>query len=187
MHHSFLYNSLPSLHDYVLAPGLNNFLLLWGSETKLFYNSLVLPIFDYADLVWGDKDNVSLMKELQILQNKAAKLILDRSPHSSSTDALIVLRWLNLEERRKCHRCIYAYKCINGQLNHSLDIVRKSDIHSYNTRNNDTIKLPKIKYNWGKQRSRYHCFKDFNELERTVRNSASFPIFKKCLFSAFYN
>ena len=153
----------------------------------LFYNSLVLPIFDYADLVWGDKDNVSLMKELQILQNKAAKLILDRSPHSSSTDALIVLRWLNLEERRKCHRCIYAYKCINGQLNHSLDIVRKSDIHSYNTRNNDTIKLPKIKYNWGKQRSRYHCFKDFNELERTVRNSASFPIFKKCLFSAFYN
>ena len=100
----------------------------------LFYNSLVLPIFDYADLVWGDKDNVSLMKELQILQNKAAKLILDRSLHSSSTDALTVLRWLNLEERRKCHRCIYAY----------------------NTRNKDTIKLPKIKYNWGKHRSRYH-------------------------------
>ena len=153
----------------------------------LFYNSLVLPIFDYADLVWGDKDNVSLMKELQILQNKAAKLILDRSLHSSSTDALTVLRWLNLEERRKCHRCIYAYKCINGQLNHSLDIVRKSDMHSYNTRNKDTIKLPKIKYNWGKHRSRYHCFIDFNELERTVRNSASLPIFKKCLFSAFYN
>ena len=58
----------------------------------LFYNSLVLPIFDYADLVWGDKDNVSLMKELQILQNKAAKLILDRSLQSSSTDALTVLR-----------------------------------------------------------------------------------------------
>ena len=36
----------------------------------VFYNSLVLPIFDYADLVWGDKDNVSLMKALQILQKK---------------------------------------------------------------------------------------------------------------------
>ena len=106
-----------------------------------FYNSLVLPIFDYADLVWGDKDNISLMNELQILQNKAAKLILDRPPYSSSTDALTILRWPNLEERRKCHRCIYAYKCINGQLNHSLDIVRKSDMHSYNTRNKDTIKL----------------------------------------------
>ena len=40
----------------------------------LFHNSLVLPIFDYANLVWGDKDNVSLMKELQIRQNKAAKM-----------------------------------------------------------------------------------------------------------------
>ena len=79
----------------------------------------MLPIFHYADLVWGDNDNVSLMEELQILQNKAAKLILDRSFHSSSTDALKALRWLNLEERRKCHRCIYAYKCINRQLEHS--------------------------------------------------------------------
>ena len=63
----------------------------------------MLPIFDYADLVWGDKDNVCLMKELQILQNKAAKLILDRPLYSSSINALTVLRWMNLEERRKCH------------------------------------------------------------------------------------
>ena len=63
-------------------------------------------------------------------------------------------------------------------------IVRKSDMHSYNTCNKDAIRLPKIKYNWGKHRSQYHCFKDFdfNELERTVRNSASLPMFKKCLF-----
>ena len=127
------------------------------------------------------------MKELQILQNKAAKLILDRSLHSSSTDALTVLRWLNLEERRKCHRCTDAYKCTNGQLNHSLDIVKKSDMYSYNTRNKATIKLPKIQYNWRKHCSRYHCFKDLYELEKTVRNSASLPNFKKCLFSAFYN
>ena len=122
---------------------------------------------------------------LRCLQDKAAKSILDRPLHSSSTDALKFLRWLNLEERRKCHRCIYAYKCINGQPEHSLDILRKSDTHSYNIRNKDTIKLPKIRCNWGKHRSRYHCFKYFNELERTVRNSASWPIFKKCLFYAF--
>ena len=42
-----------------------------------------------------------------------------------------------------------------------------------------------FKYNRGKHRSRYHCFIDFNELERTVRNSASLPIFKKCLFFCF--
>ena len=42
-------------------------------------NSLVMPLFDYADLVWGDKHNVTLMTSSQVLQNKAAKIILDTS------------------------------------------------------------------------------------------------------------
>ena len=46
----------------------------------LFYNSLRLPIFDYADLVWGDKDNVSLMKELKKFC-KTKKLIDHLTPH----------------------------------------------------------------------------------------------------------
>ena len=120
-------------------------------------------------------------------RNYTTSSLLDRPLHSSSTNALTVLRWMNLEERRKCHRCIYTYNCINGQLEHCLDIVRKSDMHSYNTRNKDTITLSKIKHNWGKHRSRYHCFKDFNGLEQTIRKSANLPVFKKCLFSTFYN
>jgi len=35
-----------------------------------------MPLFEYADLVWGDKHNVTLMSSLQVLQNKAAKIIL---------------------------------------------------------------------------------------------------------------
>ena len=45
----------------------------------LFYSSLALPIFDYTDIVWGDKNNITIMNHLQILQNKAAKLILDKA------------------------------------------------------------------------------------------------------------
>ncbi|EDO31570.1 predicted protein, partial [Nematostella vectensis] len=66
----------------------------------LYYNSLVLPLFEYADLVWGDKHNVTIMSNLQILQNKAAKIILDRPLYSSATDALVKLKWLPLEKRR---------------------------------------------------------------------------------------
>ena len=43
-------------------------LLLYNARL-LYYNSLVLPIIDYADLVWGDKDNAALMNNLQVLQN----------------------------------------------------------------------------------------------------------------------
>ena len=66
-------------------------------ETRLlYYNSLILLIFDYADLTWGDKDDIVLMNDLQILQNKAAKIILDRPLHSSASNALSTLGWLNL-------------------------------------------------------------------------------------------
>ena len=58
----------------------------------LFYNNLILLIlFDYADVVWDDKNNVSIMNDLQVLQNKAAKIILDRPFHNSATSALATL------------------------------------------------------------------------------------------------
>ena len=40
------------------------------------YNALILPLFDYGDVKWGDKNNDTIMSELQILQNKAAKVML---------------------------------------------------------------------------------------------------------------
>ena len=39
-------------------------------------------MFDYADIVWRDKDNAVLMNNLKLLKNKAAKTILDRPFHS---------------------------------------------------------------------------------------------------------
>ena len=61
------------------------------SARLLFCNSLVIPLFDYADVVWGDKHNVTLMSSLQILQNKA-KTILHRPLYSPATQALANLK-----------------------------------------------------------------------------------------------
>lgn len=156
--------------------------LLPKQARLLFYNSLVLPIFDYADVIWGDKDNVVLMNELQVLQNKAAKIILNRPLHSSASDALSTLKWLNLKQRRMYHRCIYIYKCINNLTDHSLDIVKCSEIHSYNTRNKDALRLPKVKRKWGKQRTNYKAIKDWNNLDSEIRNAQTLAIFKKNLY-----
>ena len=34
---------------------------------------------EYGSMVWGDKDNKVLMDNIQVLHNKAVKLVLDRS------------------------------------------------------------------------------------------------------------
>ena len=75
------------------------------------YNTLISPLFDYADVIWGDKDNTTLMADLQILQNKAAKVILDLPGHASSTDAL---GWPTLSQRRLVNRYMITFKYIHG-------------------------------------------------------------------------
>ena len=94
----------------------------------LFYKSLVMPLFEYADLAWGDKHNITLMSNWQVLQNKAAKVILTRPLYSSSTKALAVLKWLSLEKRR-FQRCVHVSKCINGLINHDMDLIRQDVLH----------------------------------------------------------
>ena len=44
-------------------------------ETRqTLYMSLIAPLFDYADIIWGHKNNDTLMRNLQVLQNRAARL-----------------------------------------------------------------------------------------------------------------
>ena len=70
------------------------------------YNSLILPLFDYADLVWGNKNNEVLMQHLQVLQNNAARTILDLPKYFSGTQALDKLDWTPLAARRRYHRYV---------------------------------------------------------------------------------
>ena len=71
----------------------------------------------------------------------------------------------------------------NGLTEHSLDILKCSQIHSHNTRNKDTIRLPKVKRNWGKQRTNYQAIKDWNDLDSDTRNAPTLVSFKRNLFS----
>ena len=67
------------------------------------YNALIRPLFDFADTILGDRDNITLMRDLQVLQNKAAKVILDLPNYASSTDALKTIGWPTLFQERLVH------------------------------------------------------------------------------------
>ena len=68
------------------------------------YNALIRPLFDFAGTILGDRDNITLMHDLQVLQNKAAKVILDLPNYASSTDALKTLEWPTLFQECLVHR-----------------------------------------------------------------------------------
>ena len=114
-----------------------------------------------------------------MLQNKAAKLVLNKPLYSSATDALNQLGWLNLKQRRHFHRCLYVYKCVNGIASHKLELSRNSDVHRYNPRCKDHLRLLLVKRNWGKQRTCYHAFKDWNALDSDLNNILHYKHFNE--------
>ena len=67
-----------------------------------------------ANPVEGYRTMTTIMSELQILQNKAAKVLLGHPPRSSSTVALRSLDLKSRSERRFFHRCFAIYKCLIG-------------------------------------------------------------------------
>lgn len=72
-----------------------------------------------------------LRNELQLLQNKAAKIILSLPSFYSSTEALEELCWPTLFKLRLFHRCVFVYKYVNGIIDFKFDTKLISDIHSY--------------------------------------------------------
>ena len=106
---------------------------------KIYVSTIVIPILEYASIVWGDKNNKVLMDYIQVLQSKAAKIILDRAPHSSSSQVLLDLNWMNLSTRRQMQRCLFMHDFINDSERNSM-ITRSLDYHSHNTCFKETIR-----------------------------------------------
>ena len=115
----------------------------------LFFNSYVLPLFDYADIVWGDRGNSTLMLQLQSLHNKAAKIILDLPIGLSAREALNELKCKTLARRRAEHRTAFIYKCLNNLFSHRFNIEFNKDKHDYNTRCKNDIRKSASSRNWG--------------------------------------
>ena len=97
------------------------------------------------------------MNNIQIIHKKAAKFVLGQSKFSSSSEALRKLNWKTLFERRKIHRLVFMYKCLNDLIDTNSNFVSLKDVHTYNTRSKNNICLPSSKHKWGQQRSVYHC------------------------------
>ena len=159
--------------------------LLPRHARTIFVNTMITSIMEYGSLVWGDKDNKVLMDNIQVLHNKAAKLVLGRPMLSSSSDALKTLSWLTLRQRRRIHRCIYVYKSINGINDIENSFIRNSDVHGYNTRHKNDLRTMKSSTCKGLLRSNCNFITDWNFLDEDIRHLTCLSSFKLAVFKFF--
>ena len=92
----------------------------------LFYNSYILPHIDYCINVWGNASQCHIDK-LQVLQNRAARVILDADLYTSSQILLKRLKWMSIAERKDYQTCILLFKGLNGMAPESLNIFKTNE------------------------------------------------------------
>ena len=80
---------------------------------KMFANALMLPQFDYLDIIWS-KAGKTKLNELDLLYKKVAKIALDVDKRESTLVVYKEMKWLPLHLRRQLHLTTYMHKIING-------------------------------------------------------------------------
>ena len=117
------------------------------------YTSFLQPLFDCADVARGEISE-ACCKELHRLQNRAARIILREN---TSNGTFCALNWLNLASRRKMHKCILVFKCLNNLVPKYLTqyFKRNADLHNHATRRSNHLRPPKPKRNIGKRAFKY--------------------------------
>ncbi len=78
---------------------------------KLF-NSLVLPLFDYANVVWGTVCGTQI-KYVYKLQKRAARILTGENRFSRTKPLFKKLNWMPLTERIQYHTAVLNYKARN--------------------------------------------------------------------------
>ena len=78
----------------------------------------------------------------QLVQNICAKLVLNRSKYSSSTDVLCTLHWLPIQERIQFKILTLTYKCLeNKALKYLTDLIIVKKPRRENVRSDSNGKL----------------------------------------------
>ena len=82
---------------------------------RKLYTTAVLPSLDYCDVVWSGCTRRAA-KNLEVVQNNAARAITGAPYRSSATTLRKELGWQTLEKRREFHTTTWVYRCLKPDL-----------------------------------------------------------------------
>ena len=120
------------------------------SSLNMIYKTVILPHFDYGDVVWQSASKSSLFS-LQKLQNRAGRIIMKVNPfpHVSNQHVheKLMSQWHSLEYRYTKHLCTMVYKIRNNLTPNYMTENITFKTSDYALRSNQNLNLPKPKTN----------------------------------------
>lgn len=129
-------------------------------HTNLAYKSIVLPILDYAAIIWDPFTQTNIHK-LERIQKIAIRFIYNCYGQTSVTELLLRANLPSLSERNRISRLKYLYQLINGHYKFDIGIII-SFSSGYATRQRHDRTITPF-------RTRNNCFK-YSFFPRTVQD-----------------
>ena len=151
---------------------------------QMLATSLIMSKLDYCNSVLAGI-NGSMLSKLQVAQNNAARLVLNKRKRDHASPLLTKLHWLPVQERIAYKIATLCYKCLNGSAPSYLSNLLTPYVPSRQLRSSsDTTKLtmtiPNLK-TFGERSFVYSAPKIWNALPQQLRESETLNIFKKNL------
>ena len=141
---------------------------------KMFANSLILPHFDYLDIIYN-KATQNTLKKLDILHRKIAKIALNVKSTHTKKDTYVEMNWLPLQLRRQTNLATVMFKVINGIAPPNI-----SNLFNYcsGSRSSEQCNLI-IDNTTGHKEFKYIGAKCWNDVPTKLRECGSFKSFRK--------
>jgi hypothetical protein len=135
---------------------------------RCVYNTIIQPIFDYADISWGAM--LQTCKDLKIERHVLFLKVIEQKIASLRSSGSIF---------RQGEKFI-IYKILHGIAPTYLDnyFVKNVNIHNFNTRRKENVVLPRVNRELGKKTFRFHGAKYYNELPTEIKNCLILSSFK---------
>jgi len=146
------------------------------------YKALFLPHIQYCSTVWDQGGKGSLDK-LQKLQTRAGRVIMGYDRHTSTSNVLRSLGWVQIVDVHKRSKATLVFKALNGMTPPHLTALfsQLSEIHTHNTRlrSQGGLLLPKAKSEYRKKAFSYSGAVLWNSLSSQLRSARTLSQFKR--------
>ena len=160
------------------------------SMKKLVHNYIISRL-DYCNSLYCELPTYQL-KKLQLVFNRAARLIVGISPRERITPVLIDLHWLPIKARIVFKICVLTYIALNtdkpaylrNKLNKFSTELGVSIRHSHDPHR---LNEPRMNKEIGTRSFKYSAPRLFNNLPRSVKDSENLKIFKRKLKTYLFN
>lgn len=153
-------------------------------ENKLMlYKSVIAPHFEYCASILF-LANKQQKRRMQLIQNKAMRLILECDRMTPVTFMRECLQWLSVEQRVLYSTMVLVFKIKNRMTPDYLteNVRYGSDVHGYYTRRASDFRLPKFSMTTTQNSLFFKGFKIFNNLPTQLKIETNLTTFKReCL------